>query len=63
MIIRRHFLLATLSALALSASAVYAQDNILRVGTDATFPPPFVASPPPKCSLWSARICAFYAVC
>ncbi|NKE68375.1 glutamine ABC transporter substrate-binding protein [Ramlibacter sp. RBP-2] len=37
--IRRHFLLAALSALALAATCARAQDNVLRVGTDATFPP------------------------
>lgn len=36
---RRHFLLAALSALALGANLAQAQDNVLRVGTDATFPP------------------------
>lgn len=36
---RRHFLLAALSALALGANLARAQDNVLRVGTDATFPP------------------------
>jgi polar amino acid transport system substrate-binding protein len=37
--IRRHFLLAALSALAFGAVPAHAQDNVLRVGTDATFPP------------------------
>lgn len=37
--IRRHFLLAALSALALAGNLAHAQDNVLRVGTDATFPP------------------------
>jgi polar amino acid transport system substrate-binding protein len=37
--IRRHFLLAALSALAFGAVTAHAQDNVLRVGTDATFPP------------------------
>lgn len=36
---RRHFLLAALSALALAGNLAHAQDNVLRVGTDATFPP------------------------
>lgn len=36
--IRRHFLLAA-AALSLGAASVHAQDNVLRVGTDATFPP------------------------
>ncbi len=36
---RRPFLISTLAALALSALGVHAQDNVLRVGTDATFPP------------------------
>lgn len=36
---RRNFLLASLAALTFSATAVHAQDNVLRVGTDATFPP------------------------
>ena len=41
MFIRRQFLSVTLSAmaLALSAGTAYGQDNVLRVGTDATFPP------------------------
>jgi len=37
--IRRHFLLAALSALAFAGPLAHAQDNVLRVGTDATFPP------------------------
>ena len=37
--IRRHFLLVALSALAFGAVTARAQDNVLRVGTDATFPP------------------------
>lgn len=38
--IRRSILLASLSALAtFGAVTAYAQDNVLRVGTDATFPP------------------------
>ena len=36
--IRRQFLLAA-AALGLGAASVHAQDNVLRVGTDATFPP------------------------
>ena len=36
--IRRQFLLAA-AALSLVATSVHAQDNLLRVGTDATFPP------------------------
>lgn len=36
---RRPFLISTLAALALSAMGAHAQDNVLRVGTDATFPP------------------------
>lgn len=36
---RRNFLLVSLAALTLSATTVHAQDNVLRVGTDATFPP------------------------
>jgi polar amino acid transport system substrate-binding protein len=36
---RRNFLLASLAALTLVGSGVHAQDNVLRVGTDATFPP------------------------
>ncbi len=39
MSIRRHFLLAAVAAGALTAGAVHAQGNALRVGTDATFPP------------------------
>lgn len=38
--IRRNILLASLSALAsFGAVSAHAQDNVLRVGTDATFPP------------------------
>ena len=37
--IRRNFLLTSLAALAFGAANVHAQDNVLRVGTDATFPP------------------------
>ncbi|MDB5779912.1 MAG: amino acid transporter substrate-binding protein family [Polaromonas sp.] len=36
---RRNFLFASLAALIFGATAVHAQDNVLRVGTDATFPP------------------------
>ena len=36
---RRHFLLSGLLAFALAGINVHAQDNVLRVGTDATFPP------------------------
>lgn len=36
---RRSFLLASLTALTLGTTSVHAQDNALRVGTDATFPP------------------------
>src|SRR5574343_1199884 len=36
--IRRQLLLAA-AALSLGAASVHAQDNVLRVGTDATFPP------------------------
>lgn len=36
---RRPFLISTLAALALSTLSAHAQDNVLRVGTDATFPP------------------------
>ncbi|MBO9676621.1 MAG: transporter substrate-binding domain-containing protein [Acidovorax sp.] len=39
MTIRRNLLLASVAALALGAASVHAQDNVLRVGTDATFPP------------------------
>jgi polar amino acid transport system substrate-binding protein len=39
MSIRRHFLLAAVAATAFTASVAYAQGNVLRVGTDATFPP------------------------
>lgn len=38
MTIRRQLLLAA-AALSLGAASVHAQDNLLRVGTDATFPP------------------------
>ena len=38
MTIRRHLLLAA-AALSLGTASVHAQDNVLRVGTDATFPP------------------------
>lgn len=37
--IRRKLLLASMAAMALGAASVHAQDNVLRVGTDATFPP------------------------
>lgn len=36
---RRNFLLVSLASLAFGATAVHAQDAVLRVGTDATFPP------------------------
>ncbi|ABE42993.1 transporter substrate-binding domain-containing protein [Polaromonas sp. JS666] len=36
---RRNFLLASLTALTLGTTSAHAQDNALRVGTDATFPP------------------------
>lgn len=36
---RRHFLLAALTVAALGSSVARADDNVLRVGTDATFPP------------------------
>ena len=36
---RRHVLLAALSTLAFGTSLVHAQTDVLRVGTDATFPP------------------------
>lgn len=39
MSIRRNLLLAGMAALALGGASVHAQDNVLRVGTDATFPP------------------------
>ncbi|MFC5521124.1 transporter substrate-binding domain-containing protein [Polaromonas jejuensis] len=39
MTFRRHFLLSSLAALTFGASGAHAQDNVLRVGTDATFPP------------------------
>lgn len=37
--IRRHFLFAALTVAALGSSLAHAQGNVLRVGTDATFPP------------------------
>ena len=37
--IRRHFLLAALAASALGCNFAHAEGNVLRVGTDATFPP------------------------
>ncbi len=37
--LRRNFLLAGMAALTLGATGVHAQGNVLRVGTDATFPP------------------------
>lgn len=39
MTIRRNLLLASMAALALGSTSVHAQDHVLRVGTDATFPP------------------------
>lgn len=39
MTLRRHFISAALTLATLGASVGHAQDNILRVGTDATFPP------------------------
>jgi polar amino acid transport system substrate-binding protein len=39
MSIRRHFLLAAVTIGALTAGLAHAQGNVLRVGTDATFPP------------------------
>lgn len=39
MTIRRNLLLASMAALALGAASAHAQDHVLRVGTDATFPP------------------------
>ena len=36
---RRNLLLSSLAALTLGTTGVHAQDNVLRVGTDATFPP------------------------
>ncbi len=36
---RRQFLLSALLAFAFSGTSAQAQDNVLRVGTDATFPP------------------------
>lgn len=37
--IRRNLLLASLAAMTFFATGAQAQDNVLRVGTDATFPP------------------------
>ena len=39
MTLRRHFISAALTLATLGASLSHAQDNVLRVGTDATFPP------------------------
>ncbi len=39
MTLRRHFISAALTLATLGASVSHAQDNVLRVGTDATFPP------------------------
>lgn len=39
MTLRRHFISAALTLVTLGASVSHAQDNVLRVGTDATFPP------------------------
>lgn len=39
MTFRRQVLITALSALAFGSSQVYAQSDVLRVGTDATFPP------------------------
>ena len=39
MICRRNLLLIGAAALALGSSPLRAEDNVLRVGTDATFPP------------------------
>ena len=39
MTLRRHFISAALTLATFGASLSHAQDNILRVGTDATFPP------------------------
>ncbi len=39
MTIRRKLLLASVAAMTLSGASVHAQDNLLRVGTDAKFPP------------------------
>ena len=39
MTFRRNLILASLAALTLGATSAQAQDNVLRVGTDATFPP------------------------
>ncbi|XDF37965.1 transporter substrate-binding domain-containing protein [Paracidovorax avenae] len=39
MTFRRRLLLSSMAALALGHASVHAQDNVLRVGTDATFPP------------------------
>jgi polar amino acid transport system substrate-binding protein len=36
---RRHFLVAALTVVTLGANVARAEDNVLRVGTDATFPP------------------------
>lgn len=37
--IRRHFLFAALAVAALGSNLAHAEGNVLRVGTDATFPP------------------------
>jgi polar amino acid transport system substrate-binding protein len=37
--LRRHFLFAAVTMAALGATTAHAQSNVLRVGTDATFPP------------------------
>lgn len=37
--LRRNLLLASLAAAAFCTTGAQAQDNVLRVGTDATFPP------------------------
>ncbi len=39
MTLSRRLLLTSMAALALGHASVHAQDNVLRVGTDATFPP------------------------
>lgn len=39
MTLRRHFISAALTLATMGASVSHAQDNVLRVGTDATFPP------------------------
>jgi polar amino acid transport system substrate-binding protein len=39
MTLRRHFISAALALATLGTSVSHAQDNVLRVGTDATFPP------------------------